>query len=144
MEETGDLAVFMILLSRTGITTFITLIDGIVLHGALIDLSLMAFTLTMDMAIMVIHIFMEAVSGMAMVMPLIIPIEDHLIVLTTLDEMILVEIVLTVLLIEGKQLHLEWDELQSTLAPKETTTGHLLAQHMRTAEVVGNQIQPIL
>lgn len=127
MEETGDLAVFMILLSHTGITTFITLIDGIVLHGALIDLSSMVSILIMDMGFTATLIFMGEAFGTATDTPLTIPTGDHLIVLTTIGETIFAEIALTVLLTEGKLLELELEEQRSTHALKIITTEHLLA-----------------
>ena len=69
---------------------------------------------------------MEEAFGTAMDMLITIPKGDHLIVLTTIDEMIFAEIALIVLLIEDKRQRLGWEEQRSTHALKETTTGHLL------------------
>ena len=81
---------------------------------------------TMVMDFMVTLISMGEAFGTAMDMLITIPTGDHLIVLTTIDEMIFAEIALTVLLIEDKRQRLGWEELRSMLALKETTTGHLL------------------
>ena len=87
----------------------------------------MVFSLTMVMAFTATLIFMEEAFGTDMVMPITTPTGDHLIVLTTIDEMIFAEIALTVLLIEDKQLRLELGEQRSIHELRITTTGHLLA-----------------
>ena len=80
----------------------------------------------MVMDFMVTLISMGEVFGTDMDMLITIPTGYHLIVLTTIDEMIFAEIALTVLLTEDKRKRLGWEEQRSTLVLKETTTGHLL------------------
>jgi len=86
----------------------------------------MVSSLTMVMDFMVTLISMGEAFGTATDMLLTIPTGVHLIVLTTIDEMIFAEIALTVLLIEDKWQRLGLEEQRSTPALKETTTGHLL------------------
>ena len=132
MEGIGAMAVFMILTLLTGIIISITLIDGIVLHGALIVLSLMVTILitAMDFIITLISMVEDFGMDLGMDMPTITPTVDLLIASIITEGLMSFETAHTAHLIEVKRQSL--GDLKSILGRFKEGTTPPLTLHLKT------------